>query len=358
MKSKICLMLTGFVLSSLFMNAQTRPITDAEALAEGHRIEAATNSGNYYPIDHFVCGECLLERTRKASKVLKDPDNLRSFASGFVPSVGNYSKQIIAGIKGGNYCLLKEFDHGGVKHLLFRMFGTGGLTYHDYMLTRVGDSIRASDVYLYSADEWYSTTVAQLADAVGAGNSMIDDTQVILNMVSLTQQKNYAAVKDNYDKLDKKYKDNKVVDFMYVKACYHIDQKLYQQALEDYSGKFPGAVSCKLMLADLYYMQKEYEKNIAINNQIDSLIGGDPLMDFMRGGAYRAAGKTAESVSYFEKAYRYDPSIQLNSVMLAKSYAEAGQKDKAKKVLAGYMRTPRYHEGDLDAFFTKNPDLK
>jgi tetratricopeptide (TPR) repeat protein len=177
-------------------------------------------------------------------------------------------------------------------------------------------------------------------------------------MVNLTKQKNYLGVKDIYDKLEQRYKDNKVVDFIYVRACYHIDQKLYQQALEDYSAKFPGAVGCRLMLADLYYMQKDYEKNIAINNQIDSLIGGDPFMDFMRGGAYRAAGKTAESLSYFEKVYRYDPSIQLNSVVLAKSYAEAGEKDKAKEVLAGYMKTPRYHEGDLDAFFTKNPDLK
>lgn len=54
------LLIGSMALWVMTVSAQTHPITDAEALEAGHRIEVATNSGNYYQINHFLVPDSLL----------------------------------------------------------------------------------------------------------------------------------------------------------------------------------------------------------------------------------------------------------------------------------------------------------
>jgi predicted Zn-dependent protease len=271
---------------------------------------------------------------------------------------GDFARQILASIRNGNYTLLREFDDHGTKHLLFRMFGDGGLNYHDYKLVRVGDSIKAGDFYTYSLDEWTSTQIARLTDIMGQSNNISEDAQNIEKMTQEMNRQDYAAVKRSYDQLDKKYQHSKGVQLLYIHACYHIDLGLYQKALEDYAATFPDAASSYLMMLDLYYMQKEYAKGISAIDKLDKVIGGDPLLDYYRGNIYNLMNKQAEATACYEKVYRYDPTLKANVLKLAGQYAASNEKEKAQKIIAAYMQTPAYHIGDLNALYEQYPGLK
>ena len=70
------------------------------------------------------------------------------------------------------------------------------------------------------------------------------------------------------------------------------------------------------------------------------------------------SGKSAESLRCYEKVYHYDPSLSLNSLKLANTYAANGEKDKAKEVIDGYTKTSTYRQGDLDDLYSQYPELK
>lgn len=171
-------------------------------------------------------------------------------------------------------------------------------------------------------------------------------------------RQDYAAAKQSYELLDKKYKNSKAVQLLYIHACEHIDLKLYQKALEGYAMTFPDAASSYLMMLDLYYMQKEYEKGIDAVNKLDKVVDSDPFLDYYRGNIYTLMNKPAEAIACYEKVYKYDPTLKINVLKLIGEYAAMGQKEEAQKVIAAYMQTPAYHTGDLNTVYDRYPGLK
>jgi tetratricopeptide (TPR) repeat protein len=340
--------------------ARSQPITDAQALEAGHALETAIGTGNSYVIDHFLYPDSLLERIRQKSKVLQDPDLLKGFKSTFVPTLsqGSISKQVLNATHNGSYRLLREYDKGGRKHLLFRMFGDGGLNYHDFILVRAGDSVKAADLYTYVSDEWVSSSVARITDMMIQGNDPLGDVSIIKKMSSQLGNAEYMNIKSSYEELRPELKKDKSIMSIYIAACHHIDLGLYQEALEQYASTFPDAPSSYLMMLDLYYLQKEYDKGIVCIDKLDRIIGGDTLLDYFRANFYLEMNKKTEAIACYERVYQYDPTFKINVLRLCASYAATGQNEKAKKVIAGYMQTPGYHLGDLNLLYDQYPDLK
>ena len=351
-------LLTGLILFALTGKSQS--ISDAQALEAGHAIEKATSSGDVYLIDHFLFPDSLLGRIRQKSQFLKEPGNLVAFKSTFTANFfnGRFGQQLLTNIHNGNYRLLREYDDKGTKHLVFRLFGDGGLNYHEFILVRVGDSVRGGDLYTFSIDEWVSSQIARLSDMIGQSASFADDVAVIQKMNAQTSKQDYAGVKQSYDELDNKYKQQKFIRQIYIQACHHINLDLYEKALTDYSVSFPDATGCYLLMIDLYYLKKDYEKELLVINKLDKVVGGDPILDLFRGNLYSLMNKQAEALSCFEKVYLYDPTLRVNVLKLAAQYAAAGQKDKARKIIIAYMQTPGYHTGDLNTLYDDYPDLK
>jgi tetratricopeptide (TPR) repeat protein len=358
MTLKSYVLLAGLVLSAFA--GKTQPITDAQALDAGHALEKVTNNGDSYALNYFFCADSLLERIRQKSKFLQNPAAFDGFKSSYVPGLhsGNFGKQIQINTHNGSYRLIREFDQGGRKHLLFRIFGDGGLNYHDFILTRVGDSIKAADLYSYITDGWTSSSMAMIADLMGQSSDPLSYASVLKKMGEQARSADYTGVISTYETLGPELKHNKSIQAIYISACHHIDLVVYQKALEDYAATFPDAASSYLMMLDLYYMQKQYDKALFAVNKLDTIVGGDPLLDLFRGNIYVLMNKPAEALVHYEKAYRYDPTLKINVLKLAGQYAAVGQKDKAQKVINAYVQTPGYHTGDLNTLYDQYPDLK
>jgi len=351
-------LLSGICLLFLLNAASAqRPITPEEAQAVAQWIETATNSGNANVLNHFIDVDTLLARVGQKSEVMQDPEFRRGFSESFAKSFTNYGTKIVASIQKGNYRLLHEYESGGDRHLLFRMFGSGGLNYHDYTLIRVKDSIKAADVRLYSTDELMSVTLSRLTDMMSPGKSQ-DEADAFVHISSENNQQHYAAVKEIYDKTDEKIRNNKTIQLIYISACHHIDSKSYQDALEHFSQLYPDAAPAYLLMIDLYLLQKNYEKGLAAIDKIDKLVNEDKVLDYFRGNYYRAAGKPAESIACLERVYHYDPTISLTAHLLVRSYEEEGEKAKAKKVMDDFKKSNAFHAAEFSDLAGLYPDLK
>ena len=251
------ILFAGLLLVLKMATAQ-HAISSEEALATANRIETVTNSGDAGMLDHFIYIDSLIGNMRQKSRAMKDPAFLRGFSESFSKSFINYGQRIMVSIQLGNYRLLREYESKGVRHLVFRMFGSGGLNYHDYTLVRVKDSIKASDVYIYSIDEALSSNLATLADMMNnSAESLPEDVSILIKMTDMGNKKNYAGVKEQFEKLDVKYRNSKSLQLIYISACHHIDNALYESALEHFASGFPDAPSAYLMMTDLYYLRKE-----------------------------------------------------------------------------------------------------
>jgi tetratricopeptide (TPR) repeat protein len=352
---------TLFLLIAGVSNAQTTAVSNDEALRLGHWVETTTNSGKTDAIDNILDLDVMLEKMSGQSKVLANKAFRDGFREGFSKSMKGYGQKILVSTKNGNYRLIRAYAKDGQQHLLFRMFGDGGLNYHDYTLIKIKDSVKASDCYVYTTDEELTRTMSKLVDIMSANmnqTELPEDIKSISKLSQLRNQGDYAGARTYYEKLDPRLKQNKAIQVIYISICQHIDQTLYRQELEHYSALYPNAGSGYLMMVDMYYLQKGYARGIVAVNKLDSLLGKDPFLDFYRGIFYGLSGEKEKSISCYEKVYKYDPSLRSNTEALIVAYASNKQNDKAKAVISEYKKTAAFHQEDLDKMYAKFPDLK
>jgi hypothetical protein len=358
---KNSILLTALLLFCIgSLTAQT--VSKDEALQFGHRLETTTNNGDPYMLNHIFdldkMGEII---TRKSTVMSESEEFAAGIRSGFAEKMQGYGNKILATIENGNYRLLRGYEKDGEQHLLFRMYGKGGLNYHDFTLIKSKDSIRASDCYIYTTDELLSTTTSKLIDLMLVDLSspeVPEDAKSLAQLSKLRNQGDYAGAKALYDKLTPKIKQDKPVQVIYLMITSKLDQSAYQENLEHYVSLYPNVSSGYMMMLDLYYLKKEGQKGVTAVNRLDSLVGTDPFLNFYRGAFYELAGEKASGLACYEKAYRSDPEIAVNTEALLMAYGEAKQNDKAKSLIAGYKKSRIFKQETLDNIYKLYPALK
>ena len=341
-------------------SAQPPAVTNEEALRLAHKLESEVNAGNPTTLNHLIDPELLVSRTSEKSPILKNVTYRKGFLEGVALSTGVYGQQTVANIKGGGYHLVRVFESGGVRHMLFRLHdGRAALNYFDFLLVKVNDSIRAADVYIYASDEYMSTTISRLVNNVNADKKEAPaELQFVAGMIERFQKKDFAGIKQFFENNDSKMKEDKGMYLFYVNACKLVDANKYQEVLEHYITHFPDAASGYLMMIDLYYTKKDPVKGLASVEKMDSLIGKDTFLNYYRGRCYDMLGRKEETVRCFEATYRYDPLFERNTIRLIVAYAVNKENDKAKTVIGEYKRTPAFAPENLDAVYSRFPDLK
>jgi hypothetical protein len=336
-------------------------VTEEEALQLAHRIELEANAGNPATLNRLFDPTLLVDRISEKSPDLKDGSFRRRFQEGVAESITRFGLQVTNNIKGGGYHLIRVYEYKGSRHMLFRLHdGSAALNYHDYILEKVKDSVRASDCYIYVSDDYISTTMSVMLNTMNLKNATTNPPELnfLAGMIQLYQKKDYAGIKDFFEKSDSRMKDDKGMYLLYVLCCKKVDVEKYQEVLEHYITHFPDAASGYLMIIDLYYTKKEPEKGLVAVEKLDSLIGKDPFLDYYRGRCYDMQGKSAESIRCFETTYRLDPSFERNTIRLIVAYAANKQNDKARTIIGEYKRSPAFAQENLDAVYKRFPELK
>jgi pentatricopeptide repeat protein len=348
-----------FLLLTAAGRAQLAP-TDDEALRAAHRIENAGDSMRPVELTSFLDIGSLVGNIQKKSDALKDSAFLHGFMETFPKGMAGIGAKINSAATGGSFRLVKEYDRGGVKHLLFRGFGNSGISYFDFTLVKLRDSVKASDVYLYTVGEDLSTTLATLVEKMAGKDlsKVTEDGQMMIKFKEFRDHKDYGNARDVYDHMDKQLRESKPIQIIYIDICHHLSDSLYENALQHFAGAFPDAPNPYLMQIDLYYLKKEPGKGLVAVDKLDNIVNTDPYLNLFRGNFCKLAGREDEALVYFKKLYIYDPELGVNTRQLIRAYAKAGQMEEAKTVIGRYRQSPSFSQKDLDLLYTQYPGLK
>jgi tetratricopeptide (TPR) repeat protein len=352
-----------FFFSAFFftLRAQSHVVTDAEALKQAHAFENASDDQRQNLLSHFLDEKSFIKRIELTCEALKDTAFRDGFLESFAPGVPRISGSLSVPANGGSYRLLREYDSNGMKHLLFRAFGNQGIAYQDFTLVKVRDSVKASDVYLFTTGEYLSNSMSTIVTAMVASqdpDKTSEQARLATKLRNYIKQKQYLAAKAAYDSMDNSMRDDRTIQVTYINLCEKISDSLYQSALERFQQMFPDAPNTYLLMIDLYYLKKDYQKGLYVVDKLDNLVGTDPALDLYRGNFCKLAGKSEESLAYYQKVYKYDPSLKQNTQLLIAAYAEAKRPGDAKKVIAEYKLQPKFRQQDLEDVYVLYPSLR
>ena len=169
--SKKIIALALFTLSTTawsFAQSYAVSVDEAKKLAE--KLETSINSNNPAVFSTIIYMPELMKRISSKSEISKDPAVMAGFQQGF--NLNQLGAQIINSIANGSYSLVRTYQKNNETHVLFRMFGDGGLNYHDFLLYKIKDTVKAADIYIYLTGEELSATLAALLNDIISKSSI------------------------------------------------------------------------------------------------------------------------------------------------------------------------------------------
>jgi tetratricopeptide (TPR) repeat protein len=236
----------------------------------------------------------------------------------------------------------------------------GGLNYHDYTLIKVNNAVKADDVFPYITGEDMSMTVAKVIDESMEGQSasaITDDAKAFIKLKALKKEKKFADIIKLFNSLDKRYTNDRNIQIIYIQACKNVGVREYKAALENYAVLFPDAPNIHLMMIDVYVLNKQFDKAIETINKVDSLIKGDPFLDFYRGNFYLELDRVTEAQAAYKNVLEYDPLATYTIISLVMAYLKDNDLEKAKDAIEKYKSVPSYKKEYVELIYKNYPSL-
>lgn len=350
---------------------QGEPITDAEALSVGKRVEAAVQSGDVEAFgaefDWGAFGELVLADIPANSKQAR---NFRAgVGRGMDRSLPTISQQLVGQWALGSYVLLGVQDKPDGKRLLFRLQAAdGGLNYHEHCLARRGGAVRAVDIYILMSGERLAESMQRmlltamppdqldvLARLSGKHKEFLKHATTFKQMTDAMKAGENQQAMELYQKLPPILQENKMVQVLRVMAAARLEDAEYLQAIDEYRRLFPGDASIDLISIDSYLMRKQWLDAHQAIDRLDAAVGGDPYLQFIHGNLHVQEGDLEAARTRAETLLQRDTLDQdahwlLISISLArKDHAQtakylAKMRDELKVELGDLTQVPDYAE--------------
>ena len=336
-------------------------VSHEEAIAAAKKLEDYVKGGNVDGLAAFIDLPSFYSTLTTKSRVAKDPTLMKGFKSTF--SMKAFAQKTIEGARQGSFLLLRQYEKDGRQRLLFRLMTATGITYQDYPLIKINNTIKADDVFSYTNGEDMTTTLADAIDVMvpeGDLETGAKRADSLVRLKKLQERGDNQGIKDLYERLPVSMQETKGFLILYMEACKNTDRAAYKAAVERLSTLFPQIPSAYLLLIDISTEAKDYKKALFAIDKINEIIGagGDPYLDFFKGNIHNMMGKPAEAKAYFEKLYAFDPELRSNLGALITAYVTSNEIDKAKKLVDTYKTSKIFNQAELDLVYENYPVLK
>ena len=257
----------------------------------------------------------------------------------------------------GTYEFVNHYEKDNIHHLIFRLFSSEGLNYHDFELIKKGGKVLIADIYVYVTGETLSKTIGDLMLTLKPENQQ-KEFESIKKIRELVFNNEHQKAKNIYNKLSPELKSQKTVQIMNVIICAQLDESSYIEAIENYKTNFPGEANLYLILVDRYLLKKDYEKSLECVNKVDSLLGKDPFLDYYRALISNTMERPDESRKYLEQLHLNMPGFGSGVLELIANYITAGMNDKAKLLVAEYEKNEKFNQELLTNYLYTQPQFQ
>lgn len=307
--------------------AQAPEALDEKACLEvAKKIEAAVNSGDPEAYDAVLSLKDLLDRVLKGIEAEEKTKN--EFIEG--ASGGSLGEQLAEQIKvGAKFRFLRLHTVEGRTRALFRLINAGGgVNYHDYILAKDGEAVKAEDLFVYLMGESISRTFRReflklvavttkgKANLQGWEKDYIDAQPKIAEMQAAKAAGKPKKALKAYRDMPVSVQEDKLIMVQRVAIALEVGEAEYKEALDAWEKLFPGDPSMDLMKIDAFAMKGDFAESAAAAERLASAIGGDPFLDAMRGGLFLQAEKLDEAAACAEKSAKEEKGLSLSHFVL------------------------------------------
>lgn len=236
--------------------------------------------------------------------------------------------------KEGKFELVKLYEKENKMHGIFRLFSyESGLNYYDVELIKEENEVKIADFFIYTSNENFSQTMANLIKAKLKNNKDADAYSPELRLKDIRTALNngrYKTAWDDFNQLPYEFQNTKAAQMMHLQICQNLSDSLYKNAVTRFESLFKNDTCSNLILLDKFVVDKEYDKAIEAINKIDAKISKDPFLDYFRGLMYYSKNDMDKAISCYEKVVLAMPTFSKVYLELISIYTE---KDKAKAKL-------------------------
>lgn len=249
-----------------------------------------------------------------------------------------------------------------MQHLIYRLYGEGGLNYHDFELTKMGNKVYVADLFIYLTGENFSVSAADIISGFMEGDessaTQRNNASKFQRVAKMVREKNYKQAKKLFDQLPDVIKNRKVAQVTHLVICSGLGEEAYYNASVAFEQRFRNEPNMYISLIDAYFLQKDFAKTIGVINSLDSMIDRDPFLDYQRGLIYYNWGKPEESRLALESLYKNLPKFQMGVIELIHNYLIAADYNKARTLIASYRQNESFDQDVLETNLALYPDFK
>ncbi len=210
--------------------------------------------------------------------------------------------------QGGQIALLRIRERDGRRTALVRILMNPGVNYMEFALERQPDGIvRATDVYIFTSAEWFSTTLRRfcLPVAAQADRTLVDrllgneqlfvkHLKTISQVVEAGKQQRWQELLTAYQALpDDLQKDKNMLLMRYRAASELADEQQVIEAIEVLRQTHRRDPCVAFLSIDYYTIREEYDKALQAIDLVDESVGGDMSLATMRASIQSLAGDEA-----------------------------------------------------------------
>jgi hypothetical protein len=275
------------------------PESDCRAYAQS--VVKAVAAGKLAEVNALVDWDALLNSTVAGLDVAPAMrlGLLKGMKDSIVKETG-IAGQLVRNVKGGgSFTFLRAWQNHGRQVVLFRLIqpaAQGGFNYFEFAPYRApGGQIRASDIYIYMAGEFFSETLRRallpvLADQsrsfldklMGGEKDYVHDFPEVGRAGHLLAQGKPAEALAIYNTLRPETRKQKVVLLGRLGAAQAGGEKEYAAVIEEFRTLFPNDPCLDIISIDAFVLRKDYDGAIKAIDRLERSVGGDAYLDMLR----------------------------------------------------------------------------
>ena len=251
--------------------------------------------------------------------------------------------------KAGHYRLVKMLQQNGKHIARFRLYTQeGGINYHDLILIKKDDQVKVADAFIFLSGQSIAESLAQETKFLHSGGGKINEHKLYYmelkeDMMKKRNKGDAEGVMAVFDAMPAAVQAWKTTMLPAIQASRVLGDTARETKLMQQYRTFHHTATDRCLLNLEYYIQRDMtDSSLAMVNQLDSLAGKDPALDFHRAILALNSGDRDKCKALLEKLYPTKSSFGDVALYLAGLKWVDGEVEAAKKIFRAYRSMPDF----------------